>query len=943
MYKQLLKNALQIIFIVIFCTKFSTAQVVTISPAFATADDNNVVITFDASLGNAGLLGESTIYAHTGVITDKSTSGSDWKYVLTDWSTNLPKALLTRVGSSSVYNLTIGNIRTFYGVPATEKVLKIALVFRNANGSKTGKTVSGGDIFIDISQGSYQVKLNNPIKASFFNAGDSISISCSASRQSNLELYANGVLLRSVTNDSAILYKNTIDSIGTDRIDLVLKGDYNGDIVYDSSYVIIKSGSNVQIPPAGTVDGINYINDSTVTLQIYAPLKTFIYVIGDFNNWELKPQYKMSRTPGAERFWITITGLKKGVEYGFQYAIDEVQMRVADVYAEKILDPNNDVWIPEITYPNLKKYPVGKTTEIISVLQTGQAPFVWQTTNFVKPPKEKLVIYELLLRDFIGRHDFQTLKDTLDYLQRLGVNCIELMPITEFEGNESWGYNPMFHFAIDKYYGTKQAFKEFVDECHKRKMAVVLDMVLNHSFGQNPQVRMYFDPSAGQFGQPTANNPWFNQTDKHPYGVGYDYNHEAQPTIDFVNRVNHFWLTEYHLDGYRFDLSKGFTQKNTFGNEAAWNAYDQSRVNIWKRIRSEIIKHSPDAYLILEHLADNDEEKVLANEGFMMWGKMTSNYAEAVMGYDNSKANLNWGDYKSRQYNSPNLVTYAESHDEERVVATSLQYGRVQGTYSTKDLNTVLKRVDAYHALLLPLIGPKMIWQGGELGYEVSINTNGRTGNKPFNWSSLTNSIRKKAYENISKLNKLKQHVSFSSNNYTYSTSSVIKTLKVNHDSMNTIITGNFDVITINAAFAFQHTGWWYNYITGDSVNITDVNTSFLLQAGEYRVFTDKNIYEQLNTTGIKNVKEDLSEKWNLYPNPSNGKVNIIVDFENYSNLELGIYDIVGKKVYNIQTKNQYIYGAQEFELDITHLPKGLYLVKAKTDTSESIKKLIVN
>ena len=78
-----------------------------------------------------------------------------------------------------------------------------------------------------------------------------------------------------------------------------------------------------------------------------------------------------------------------------------------------------------------------------------------------KVAKEKLFIYELLLRDFVARHDFQTLKDTLNYLQNLGVNAIELMPVNEFEGNESWGYNPAFYFAVDKYYGSKNAFKSF--------------------------------------------------------------------------------------------------------------------------------------------------------------------------------------------------------------------------------------------------------------------------------------------------------------------------------------------------------------------------------------------------------------------------------------------------------------------------------------------------
>ena len=577
------------------------AQIVTISPGFATAETNNVILTFNADLGTGGLLNQSVIYAHTGVITNLSTSSSDWKYVLTNWTTNLPKALLTRVGTTNAYTLNIGNIRSFYGVPSSEQILKLAMVFRNADGSKEGKATGGADIFVDINQGSFQLKINSPTKGTFYNSSDSVTVNCSTSDLADLKLYANDNLVSSITNDSSLTYKNLFSNIGSGKIKFVLEGTKNSSKYYDTTYIISKQYSNVAVTPNGIIDGINYINDTSVILQLFAPYKNYIYVLGDFNNWEFDPNYLMNKTPDGNRYWIRINGLKKGTEYGFQYCIDDVQLRVADIYADKILDPYNDKWINNLTYPNLKPYPIGKTTEVVSVLETGQDTFVWKNNTFNKPSNDKLVIYELLLRDFIGKHDFNTLKDTLNYLQKLGVNCIELMPVNEFEGNESWGYNPMFYFALDKYYGNKNSYKEFIDECHKRNIAVVMDIALNHSFGQNPQVRMYFDKNAGQYGQPTANNPWFNQVDKHPYGVGYDYNHEAQPTKDFVDRVFKYWLTEYKIDGYRFDLSKGFTQKNTLGDVGAWSAYDQSRIDIWSRIRGEIIKYSPNALLILEH------------------------------------------------------------------------------------------------------------------------------------------------------------------------------------------------------------------------------------------------------------------------------------------------------------------------------------------------------
>ncbi|MFN7312206.1 MAG: alpha-amylase family glycosyl hydrolase [Bacteroidota bacterium] len=928
-----MKNKL-IAFVLFFSVTYRvSAQLISISPAFATANDNNVVITFDASLGNAALLGQSTIYAHSGVITSASTSGSDWRYVIAPWTTNLPKALLTRIGNTNRYTLTIGNIRSFYGIPANETVLRLAFVFRNADGSKTGKTSGGGDIFVDINQGTYQAKINVPQKGSFFNPTDSFTVSAGASAPSTLTLFANGVQVAQANNSTSLTYKNTALGFGNTRVNLVLEGNLNGTKSYDTSYIMPRLNPAIATSPSGVIDGINYINDSSVTLQLFAPFKNFVYVIGDFNNWEFHPNYLMKRTPDGSRYWITISGLTKGVEYAFQYSIDDVQLKVADVYAEKVLDPWNDGWITPETYPNLKPYPVGKTTEVVSVLQIGEPAYTWKTNNFVKPLNDKLVIYELLVRDFIGKHDFKTLKDTISYLKRVGANCVKIMPIMEFEGNESWGYNPMFYFAIDKYYGTKNDFKAFVDECHANGIAVVLDIALNHSFGQNPQVRMYFDPTAGQYGQPTAQNPWFNQVDKHPFGVGYDYNHEAQVVKEFTDRVIKFWLTEYKVDGYRFDLSKGFTQKNTLGDIGAWSAYDQSRVDIWNRIRNEIIKYAPDAYLILEHLGDNSEETVLANMGFMLWGKMTEAYAEATMGYNNSKANLSWGNYKARGWNFPNLITYAESHDEERIMFSTLTYGNASGGYSTKNLSNALKRVAAYHALLLPLKGPKMLWQGGELGYEVSINTNGRTGNKPFRWDYLNNADRVAALTQVGMIAKLKQHVSFSSDNYIYDVAGTGKVLKVNHDSMNTVIAGNFDVVPLNLTPGFQHTGWWYNYITGDSINVTNVGQTISLQPGDYVVFTDvKLTTKPSGSVGLTEMP--MTGMSNVFPNPANEK--IIIESLKQPIKKISLLDLSGKEIISTEIDNNIA------DINVSEVTNGMYLLRIEYTHASEVKKVLV-
>ena len=191
------------------------------------------------------------------------------------------------------------------------------------------------------------------------------------------------------------------------------------DITDTLTFAIMINPPVADLPlPAGIVHGINYTNTTSVTLALYAPYKDFVYVIGDFNDWKVDSSYYLYRdevNPDSVVWWLTINNLTPGEEYAFQYYVDG-KIRIADPYTEKILDPANDKFISDTTYPNLKPYPTGKTSEIVSVLQTDQQTYQWQVTSFQRPAKTDLVIYELLLRDFVSTHDYKTLKDTLGYL-----------------------------------------------------------------------------------------------------------------------------------------------------------------------------------------------------------------------------------------------------------------------------------------------------------------------------------------------------------------------------------------------------------------------------------------------------------------------------------------------------------------------------------------------
>jgi len=345
---------------------------------------------------------------------------------------------------------------------------------------------------------------------------------------------------------------------------------------------VVRSGSM----PAGLQHGINMIDNSTVTLVLYdkdkyGARKDFAHLVGDFNNWTLSndEQSQMFRDDAAGCWWITLTGLEPTKEYAFQYYLGnsgKEPFRVADPYARKVLDPNNDKYISPSTYPENLTYPEG-AIGMVSVFKIQEEEYHWKVTDFEKPSRDNLVIYELLLRDFTESGDIKGAMAKLDYLQSLGVNAIELMPVQEFDGNDSWGYNPAFFFAMDKAYGTDRMYKEFIDECHSRGIAVILDVVYNHATGDNPFAKMWWDASADKT---TANNPYFNVDAPHPYSVFHDFNHESELVRTFVKRNLLFLLEEYNIDGFRFDLTKGFTQRSS--TESTASNYDASRIAILK-------------------------------------------------------------------------------------------------------------------------------------------------------------------------------------------------------------------------------------------------------------------------------------------------------------------------------------------------------------------------
>lgn len=496
----------------------------------------------------------------------------------------------------------------------------------------------------------------------------------------------------------------------------------------DNFITVVDNRYGIETPlPEGMHHGINYNSDGTVTLVLYdrddnGKGKGYCYLVSELSGWKRDPDYAMHRDDEEGVWWITLTDLDPDKEYMFQYSYGSTSFddrRTFDPYTEILYDTSNDKWIKSEVYPGLSSsYPA---SGFISAFQINRPEYDWKVDDYQIEDENDLVIYELLLRDFTdnayGEGNIKAAMEYLDYLENLGVNAIELMPVQEFDGNDSWGYGTHAYFAMDKVYGTRDDYKAFIDACHQRGMAVLFDVVYNHATGAHPYAALYWDDGANNV---TESNPWFFVNATHPYNVYHQWDHSNPMFREYVKKNLEYLIKEYKVDGFRFDLTKGFMPN---GNNV--ESYNAERVGYLKEYRNHIRSVDPNAVMICEHFVW-DENYDLGNAGIKVWQNMNYSFKESAMGW---MSNASFEGLRDTGLPFGTLVGYMESHDEERTMAAAEQNGTaaVKASYELR-----LDRAGINAAFFLLTPGPKMIWQFGELGYDYSIEHNGRTGKKPW-------------------------------------------------------------------------------------------------------------------------------------------------------------------------------------------------------------------
>lgn len=913
-----MRKFLPIFFLSCFCfVTFTKAQTVTSSPSPIKANES-ATITFTASSASNPLYNfDGDVYMYTGVTTNKG----NWQYVIqSSWLDNNPKCKMTKTGTNT-WSLTMpSGPRAFYGVRDDEQVKQIALVIRDGEGNKG----TPNDVFLNVTDVGLYLTIS-PASDQIITKGSTLNLTATATETcSQIRLLLNNNEIRKATNTKYVYYSGyPFNESGV----FTLTGEATSAVygTKSSSVKVTVLDAPVSEPrPTGTIDGINVINDNTVTFVMYAPGKNNVVLIGDFNDWTVSSSYMLKKDENY--WWITINGLDPNKEYAFQYLVDGT-IRIGDPYCEKILDPWNDQYIPSSTYPNLREYPSDKTNEIVSVFQTKTTPYNWQVQNFQKPRQDKLVIYELLIRDFTSESDLNGVMTKLDYLQGLGINAIELMPVQEFDGNDSWGYNPMYYFALDKAYGTKEMYKAFIDECHKRGMAVILDVVYNHATGNHPFAKLYWDSANNR---PASNSPWFNVTAPHPFSVFEDFNHESALVRTFVKRNLDFLLKEYKFDGFRFDLTKGFTQKSS--NESTASNYDATRIAILKDYYNRIKATDPTAYMIIEHLCEDREEKELADYGMMPWGNKNYNYCQAAMGWQ-SASGFGGVNGWTRNWTYNNLVGYMESHDEERLMFKA----KTDGTSQIKaSLDVQMQRAVLDAAFFLPIPGAKMIWQFGEVGYDYSINSaagsselseGNRTYRKEIRWDYFDDPLRRNVYDTYAKLINLRKEYDATFDTPTLWSDMQIgdydweqgRRICLNSDDLKMVIVGNFrSDVTVTTNPNFPVGGTWYDLVTGETMDVINTSQTLNLSPNMFKVLTNKRV------TSVGKIQAD---DLNMYVSG-----DLLTIDTNKDITGIKIYDLSGilrKEILNQKS------------ISVSGLDGGCYMVSVQTDIENIVKKFV--
>ena len=579
---------------------------------------------------------------------------------------------------------------------------------------------------------------------------------------------------------------------------------------------------------------VDLVAPGTVTFVLRAPFKPYVSLVGDFNEWHSRHHPLI--TDGQGTWWITLPHPGE-TRYGFYVAVDDqAHVWVGDPYATEVHWDSTGPW---------------------AYLPASPPAFAWTDAAWKTPALRDMVIYELCVRDFSGRWapgrpiygKFPDLTHYVDYFADMHINAVELMPITEFPGDSSWGYNPVFYFAPEHAYGTPTQLKTFVNACHRRGVAVILDMAFNHAWGDHPYYQMY-PPMFGPKGQHLADmNPFFHHTSKEINGWGgVDWDHFSEETTRYFQDVVRFWLAEYHIDGFRFDWTAGVDFDSNHPMQPGFNPYHGISAICWAARQAK-----PDCILIGEHWVLNGTHpqktgaKLVADtEMDACWNGDFHHILDEVLNqrWEWEKKNIRHavGGFRDLGYvRADQVVNYTASHDEVRTEheIKYYSYGNMQRPKGMSLEQLAFAKGRLALAALLSAPGVPMLWAGQEFGEDTPRTIDFL----PLTWSKLHQKDHFRHQQLTVRLIRMRrEHPALRSDliefyDDDFATTKLVRFKRWDGIGDAVVVALNFDQVPCPTGLGFPWNGYWREVMTDRIYQITSSWQEFTLDPWGAAIF----------------------------------------------------------------------------------------------------------
>ena len=436
---------------------------------------------------------------------------------------------------------------------------------------------------------------------------------------------------------------------------------------------------------------------NSIEFELRAPYNEKAYLLGDFSDEPVEMK------KGEDGYFRTKVELADG-EHQYKFKVQS---------KSHFLDEN--AWV-EVIDPKATAIDPGAQMAIVRI-KNGERildNYEWKHDVSDLPTQDQLVIYEMLVQDFAqpgeDKVNFQSVIAQLDYIQDLGINAIEIMPVQACPMEIGWGYNCRHYFALRPSYGRPEDLKQLVDECHGRGIEVILDMVLNHSESESPLTQIDFDY-------------WYRREAKDPdnsWGPEFDYEHydehyDCYPAREYMRDMVNFWVSEYHIDGLRFDAVKQIDNPDFLN---------------WITDEAGMAAKPGTCYSIAEHIPE-DPSLTGLNRPFDSCWRVSFHYNILDLltkpGYD-IKVVKELVDPITQGFGSnTNVINYTTSHDQDHLMS-DLGNTQIFG-------EEAFKRAKLAAVMVMTALGIPMMWMGEEFGIagEKSLDP------APLDWALLDN------------------------------------------------------------------------------------------------------------------------------------------------------------------------------------------------------------